>query len=118
MKYLKLFNESKFQEEMNFLEDLSLDLKDAGLEVKISESDPRFHEKDTIYLVVIDKDQIYCKSYPKDDMDWLVNKPIMLEFYKTLTSFGIKQDRDYKLYGGGLGATLLFTGEKRKSIRL
>lgn len=119
MKHLKKFNESKFQEEMDILKDLSLELKDEGLKITVSESDSRFHKKDAIYFKIEDTDKIFCKEYPEtNEMDWLYNKPIMMEFYKTLEAYGLKQDRDYKLCGGGTSVTLIFQGKNRKSIKL
>lgn len=35
----------------------------------------------------------------------------MMEFYKELEEFGLKRDKDYKLYGGGLGVNLVFEDE-------
>lgn len=120
MKHLRKFNEStsKFQEEMEILKDITLDLKDAGLKITVSESDPRFHEKDTIYLKIEDVDKIFCTKWPKDDMDWLHGKPIMLEFYKTLEGFNLVWDKDYVIAGGGPSVTLIFRGKNRKSIKL
>ena len=32
----------------------------------------------------LDKDKIFCKDYPINDMDWLLGKPIMNEFFNKL----------------------------------
>lgn len=107
--------ESKETSRMKVLKDLSIELQDAGLDVKVSTEDDRFHFKDSIYLVVDDVDKVFCKKYPEDDMDWLHNKPIMLDFYKRIEDFGMIRDKDWKLYGGGLSVTLIFDN-KGKSI--
>jgi hypothetical protein len=41
-------------------------------------------------------------------MDWLYGKPIINDFFKELESFGFVRDRDYKVYGGGLGVNIVF----------
>jgi len=124
MKYLLRYNlyKESLEEEISILKELSLDLTDNDLSVTISDRlnvvDQRFHYKDSIYLKVDDINKVFCKNYPKDDMDWLVDKPIMMEFYKKLEDFGLKRDIDYKVYGGGTTATLIFSKEGRKSIKL
>jgi hypothetical protein len=45
-------------------------------------------------------------------MDWLYNKPIMMDFYKDLSTVGIERDIDYKLYGGGCSARLIFDNKE------
>jgi hypothetical protein len=45
-------------------------------------------------------------------MDWLYNKPIMLDFYKEIEDFGLKGDRDFKIYGGGLHVNLVFDNKE------
>lgn len=42
---------------------------------------------------------------------FLINQ-IMMEFYKELEEFGLKRDKDYKVYGGGTGVNLVFEDEK------
>lgn len=120
MKHLKKFNESKskFQEEIEILKDITLDLKDSGLKVTVSESDDRFHLSDAIFLKIEDDDKIFCKKWPENDMDWLHGKPIIMEFYKTLEGFNLKWDRDYVIAGGGPSVTLIFKGKNRESIKL
>lgn len=106
MKYLnsyKLF-ENKISPE-DILKELSLCLSDAGLYVKIG-PDPKFESNPT--LAISDDDRIYCKKYPEDDMDWLYGKPIIDEFFQELNDFGLIRDKDYKVYGGGLGVNIVF----------
>jgi hypothetical protein len=117
MKYLVYFRES-LEEEMSLLKDLSADLSDDGLFVSVSSYNPHFYFEDSIYLKIEDTNQVYCKEYPKNDMDWLVDKPIILDFFKRLEKFGMVRDRDYKVYGGGLSVTLIFDKKGRESIKL
>lgn len=90
---------------------------DAGLYVNITTNPERFSRKG-IYIEINDNDKVFCKNYPIDDLDWLVNKPIMMEYYDDLDYFGLKRDTMYHLYGGGLGATLFFPEDQTKSIKL
>ena len=90
---------------INILTDLTLDLSDSGLKVEFLDGN-QFSGR--FYISISDDNKIYCKNYPRDDMDWLYNKPIMLNFYKELEDFGLKRDKDYKVYGGGTGVNLVF----------
>lgn len=137
MKYLstyKLFeSESKSMlDKMGLLQDLSVDLSDEGLYVKISTDIRRFKNlidraklqgHKIVFLEIKDKDKVFCKSYlsnaySEDDMDWLNNKPIILDFLKRLEDFGMKWGRDYEMYGGGTSITLVFSGKGVDSIKL
>lgn len=131
MKHLytyKLFEtESKsILNKMGLLQDLSVDLSDEGLYVRVTTDIPKFKQlsdiakmkgQQIIFLEIEDKDKVFCKNYPKDDMDWLNNKPIILDFIKRLEDFGMKRE-DYKMYGGGTSVTLVFTGKGFDSIKL
>lgn len=87
------------------LDQLSIELEDNGLYVNFS-NDGKFGGK--FYLSIIDKDNVFCKNYPKDDLDWLHGKPIITNFLKRVDDLGIKRNKDYKLYGGGTGVNLVF----------
>jgi len=108
IKNWKMFNESTWKPEDILLE-LSLELKDEGLYVEFP-NDNKFGGK--FYMAISDDDKVFCKNYPQDDMDWLYNKPIMLNFYKELEEFGLVRDKDYKIYGGGAGVNLVFDDER------
>jgi hypothetical protein len=108
MKRVKMFNEYNDFElgsTEDILSDLVIDLIDAGLSVEFK-SDDKFHVN--FYINIEDTYKIFCKEYPINDMDWLYNKPIMLEFYERLRQFGLKRDLDFKIYGGGLVVNLVF----------
>jgi hypothetical protein len=108
MKRVKMFNEYNDFElgsTEDILSDLVIDLIDNGLSVEFK-SDNRFDGY--FYVNIEDIYKIFCKEYPINDMDWLYNKPIMLEFYERLRQFGLKRDLDYKIYGGGLVVNLVF----------
>lgn len=120
-KGVKQMKESKvntLEDKLAILKELSLPLMDAGLDVNITTDPERFHEKG-IYVKIMDNDKIFCKNYPEvDELDWLVSKPIMKEYYEELNHFGLQYDRDYILYGGGLSATLFFSNKQSKAIKL
>jgi hypothetical protein len=106
--------ESKIKESVSFdpediLTELTWDLVDAGLYVTLPK-DNKFDGK--FYLSISDTDKRFCKEYPRNDMDWLYNKPIMLDFYKEIEDFGLKRDKDFKIYGGGLGVNLVFDNKE------
>jgi hypothetical protein len=106
MKHLisyKVF-ESKWNPE-EILRELSWNLLDVGLQVGFPD-DNKFGGR--FYLSVEDKDRVFCKNYPEDDMDWLHGRPIINDFFKELESFGFVRDRDYKVYGGGLSVNIVF----------
>jgi hypothetical protein len=108
MKRVKMFNEYNDFElgsTEDILSDLVIDLIDTGLSVEFK-SDNRFGGY--FYVNIEDIYKIFCKEYPINDMDWLYNKPIMLEFYERLRQFGLKRDLDFKIYGGGLVVNLVF----------
>lgn len=102
-----LESESKWDAQ-DILKELSWDLNDSGLSLEFP-NDNKF--KGDPYLSIYDEDKIYCKNYPEDDLDWLFNKPIMIDFYNKLDEFGLKRDKDYKVYGGGLGVNIVFKEE-------
>lgn len=104
IKNWEMFNESNWNPE-DILIELSLELKDAGLYVEFP-NDNKFAGR--FYMAISDNNKVFCKNYPQDDMDWLYNKPIMLNFYKELEEFGLIRDKDYKIYGGGTGVNLVF----------
>ena len=106
MKWVKTYKlfESKWTPE-EILRELSWDLSDAGLHTDFP-NDGKFGGR--FYLSIEDKDRVFCKNYPEDDMDWLHGKPIINDFFKELESFGFVRDRDYKVYGGGLGVNIVF----------
>jgi len=123
MKRYKAFVNESTQDEIAFLQDLSVDLTDEGLYVTVTENDPKFHFKGCLYLIIEDKDNVFCKNYPKDDMDWLYGKPIIDEFLKKIEAYGMHRvdsmmDSGYLVYGGGKSTTLVFTTKGRKSIKL
>lgn len=108
IKNWEMFNESNWNPE-DILIKLSLELKDAGLYVEFP-SDMKFSGR--FYMAISDNDKVFCKNYPQDDLDWLYNKPIMLNFYKELEEFGLIRDKDYKIYGGGTGVNLVFDDKR------
>lgn len=110
IKKYKMFLESlKELSPKDILNELGIDLVDAGLYIEFS-NDNKFNGN--FYMAISDDDKVFCKNYPEDDLDWLFNKPIMMEFYKDLEEFGLKRDKDYKVYGGGTGVNLVFEDEK------
>lgn len=115
-------NESKIntlEDKLAILKELSLPLMDAGLYVNITSTKPERFHGEGIYVEIMDNDKIFCRNYPEvDELDWLCNKPIMMEYYDELDHFGLKRERDYILYGGGLSATLFFTNKQTKAIKL
>jgi hypothetical protein len=104
LNYIKYMESNKWSPE-DILKELTWDLIDSGLKVEFK-NDSKFGGK--FYVAISDVDKIFCKNYPQDDLDWLYNKPIMLNFYKEIEDFGIKRDKDYKIYGGGTGVNLVF----------
>ncbi len=106
MKYIKSYKifESNWSPE-DILKELSIELSDAGLYVEFP-NDNKF--SDRFYLSIEDKDKIFCKNYPEDDMDWLHGKPIINKLFQELEDFGFVRDKDYKVYGGGLGVNIVF----------
>lgn len=128
MKHIKPINEFLLEstsrpttaDRLGLLQDLSVDLSDEGLYVKVSTDDPRFKVPRglNIFLRIDDNDKVFCKNYPEDDMDWLNNKPIINDFLKRLEDFGMVRDKDYKMYGGGTSVTLIFSGKGVNSIKL
>jgi hypothetical protein len=114
MKKIKEFNEFKMTP-IEILNELTLELQDSGLKVNIG-NNPKFDNKPTI--VIEDVDQIYCKEYPENDMDWLFGKPIINELFEDLKAFGLEYDKDYRVYAGGLGVNIVFTPETLKRVKL
>ena len=109
IKNFEMFKEESTWEPQDILFHLTLELMDEGLYVDFPK-DNKFPDK--FYLSISDYDKVFCKNYPKDDMDWLYNKPIMLDFYKELEEFGLIRDKDYIVYGGGTGVNLVFDDKK------
>lgn len=105
MKHLKTYKLFESNKPEDILCDIALDLSDEGLHVQFP-NDNKFGGK--FYLSIEDKDKIFCKDYPINDMDWLLGKPIMNEFFNKLKNFNLFQDRDYKVYAGGLGVNFVF----------
>ena len=116
MKYLKRFNESSDFTPEEIMKELTLTLLDAGLQVNVYSGEykksnhPRFE--------ITDNNKVFCKDYPKDDMDWLYGKPVIMNFFDELTDFGLIRDKDYKVYGGGLGVNLVFQKEGLNKVKL
>lgn len=109
MGYLKKYGEWSKED---ILKELCLDLLDAGLYVNI-DLNGEYH------IDIWDKDKIFCKNYPeKDELDWLYNKDIMMKFYQDLEDFGLEREKDYILYGGGLGARIVFNKSGLKKLHL
>ena len=122
MKYLKRFNESSDFTPEEIMKELSLNLSDAGLQVNIYSGEykqsnhPRFEGE--LHVEITDNDKVFCKNYPKDDMDWLYGKPVIMDFFDELTDFGLIRDKDYKVYGGGLNVNLVFQKEGLNKVKL
>ena len=117
-----MYKESHNWTPEEILKELSLPLSDAGLKIsfldngKIPVSIAGKHLKNIsneFYMSIDDVENIFCKNYPQDDMDWLYNKPIMIDFYKELEDFGFRRDIDYVIYGGGAEVNIVF---KNKNI--
>ena len=102
-RYTKFLESNWLPEDI--LKELSLELVDVGLYVSFP-NDNKFDGR--FYLAVDDTDKVFCKNYPMNDLDWLYNKPIMMEFYDKLSDFGFKEGKEFKLYGGGTGINIVF----------
>ena len=110
IKKYKMFLESlKELSPKDILNELGMELVDDGLYVNFPK-DNKFSGR--FYMAISDYDKVFCENYPEDDLDWLYNKPIMMEFYNQLEDFGLKINKDYKIYGGGTGVNLVFEDEK------
>lgn len=100
--------------------ELTLSLKDAGLNVNFysgnykNSNHPKFNGE--FHIEIEDVNKLFCKNYPKDDMDWLYGKNIINEFLIELDDFGFKRDKDYKVYAGGTGVNIVF--DKIERIKL
>jgi hypothetical protein len=122
MKYLKRFNESSDFTPEEIMKELTLTLLDAGLQVGVYSGEykksnhPKFEGE--LHVEITDNDKVFCKTYPKDDMDWLYGKPVIMNFFDELTDFGLIRDKDYKVYGGGLGVNLVFQKEGLNKVKL
>jgi len=122
MKYLKKFNESSEFTPEEIMKELTLGLLDTGLQVSVytgeykSSNHPRFEGE--LHVQITDDNKVFCKNYPEDDMDWLYNKPIIMDFFDELTDFGLVRDKDYKVYGGGLNVNLVFQKEGFGKVKL
>lgn len=108
MEHLKKYGEWTKED---ILKELCLNLLDAGLYVNI-DLNSKYH------VDICDKDKIFCKKYPEDDLDWLYNKDIMMEFYQDLEAFGLEREKDYIIYGGGLGVRIVFNKSGLKKLHL
>lgn len=110
MKYLKSYKlfESSWSPE-DILTELTIEMYDAGLYVEFP-NDNKFGGD--FYVSIEDKDKIFCKNYPEDDMDWLYGKPIINGLFRELEDFGFVRDKDYKVYGGGTGVNIVFTNKE------
>lgn len=107
MKYLKSYKtfESSGWTPEEILKELAIEMTDAGLHVDVP-NDNKFGGR--LYLAIEDKDKVFCKDYPMNDMDWLYGKPIIRDLFTELGHFGFVRDRDYKVYGGGLLVNIVF----------
>lgn len=97
-------------------------LQDMGLFVEITEEPFGFFKGD-LFLRITDENKILCKNYPKDDLDWLMDKEPINKFIgmledKLFLERSEKQinEKDYNIYGGGLGVTFCFTESGIKKI--
>lgn len=113
-KYI-IFLESTEEDPIKILKELTLELQDNGLQVCIKNSS-KFDYKPT--LAISDRDKIYCKNYPYDQLDWLWGKPIITEFLEDLNTFGLNRGKDYSIYAGGLGVNIVFEKNALKKIKL
>jgi hypothetical protein len=115
MKYLKSFFkfESTDWSAEEILKELSIQMSDAGLYVEFP-NDNKFDGK--FYLSIEDRDRVFCKKYPEDDMDWLHGKPIIDKLFQELKDFGLVRDKHYKVYAGGLGVNIVF--DEKNLIKL
>ena len=129
MKYLKAYKlwESSKNESVNWspeeiINELTWNLKDAGLQVNVYSGEykysnhPRFEGE--LHVQITDENKVVCKNYPEDDMDWLYGKPIIMDFFDELTEFGLIRDKDYKVYGGGTSVNLVFQKEGFDKVKL
>jgi hypothetical protein len=122
MKYLKRFNESSEFTPEEIMKELTLGLLDTGLQVSVytgeykSSNHPKFEGK--LHVQITDYGKVFCKNYPKDDMDLLYGKPVIMDFFDELTDFGLIRDKDYKVYGGGLNVNLVFQKEGFDKVKL
>lgn len=117
-KYNKFLESHQSPEDILF--ELSHDLRDAGLYVRIIQYDRRFRtDLYELFVNVDDNDKIFCKNYPVDDMDWLYDKPIINDFYENLCDmFNLRSNVDIYLYSGGTGVTFAFTKSGVEKIKL
>jgi hypothetical protein len=73
-------------------------------------STPRGKDDPIVFLRITDRDKIYCKNYPENDMDWLFGKDVINNFIsQELDRLNLVNDEDYYIYGGGLSVTFAFT---------
>jgi hypothetical protein len=98
----------------DLLIELSTELQDIGLFISFL-NDNKFNGK--FYLSISDDNRVLCKNYPVDDMDWLYNKPELIEFYNRVEYFGLVRGVDYLLYGGGVSANLVFSNKNVVSYK-
>ena len=122
MKYLKRFNESSDFTPEEIMKELTLGLLDVGLQVNVYSGKYKYSNhpqwEGELHVEIKDNGKVFCKNYPKDDMDWLYGKPVIMNFFDELTDFGLIRDKDYKVYGGGLGVNLVFQKEGLDKVKL
>lgn len=97
-------------------------LQEIGLNVEITEEPFVFFDGD-LFLRITDDNQVLCKNYPMDELDWLLNKEPIKKlinlFEKRLfleRSKTPENEKDYTMYAGGLGVTFCFTESGIKKI--
>lgn len=114
LRYLKRYNiKEKYSSNWKpeeILNELSIELRNNGLYVNYR-NDNKFGGK--FYLEINDKDKLYCKNYPIDELDWLWGKKIIIDFLTELDDFGFIRDVDYRIYGGGTSVNIVFDDKKR-----
>jgi len=117
-RYKKFLESSKTEFEL-MLRDISFGLED-DYNLYVEEFDssdsrnifstPRGKDDPIVFLRITDRDKIYCKNYPENDMDWLFGKDVINNFIsQELDRLNLVNDEDYYIYGGGLSVTFAFT---------
>jgi hypothetical protein len=93
---------------LEILNDIIQPLIELGLYVDVKESGIF----DGNYLHINDSDKNFCKNYPKDELDWLLDKKCIKIFLKQLNEITF----DYMLYGGGLDINIIFSEKVLKNL--
>jgi hypothetical protein len=136
-KKYKMFLENRQSDEelleyrMGLLQDLTNDMSDDGLDVKISTEDLRFQEEikemPYIYLFIEDKAYLFCVNPDSEEFEedmlgegygWLNESNIIKDFIERLNKIGIIYDRDYEMFADHTSVTLRFPKSGQKSIKL